>query len=205
MPKGHVSPRFASLAHPLGRIVDLRICLAGDTLLRRHRGKRPTGSDRMIVHFSTTRVPLLLGKMEACAAIPRTLWQDSARANRQSACRKPAHSTRDGGSVEALVRSRRRKAPLGRRDLLEPRTGPLRDRWRKDQPSQLTSLTALSMHGHHQQRNGRLSLGRPRREGVSPNAESKRTPASNDTGRARLFPRLKDIPPLSVDHTSADR
>src|ERR1039458_891613 len=102
--------------------------------------------------------------------------------------RMPALSTlRDGGSVEALVLSRWREAPLGRRDLLGPLPGALRDRWKEspamqaDPPHGPSACKATTSNG----------MGAPHPagyQGASPNAELKRTPASNDTGRARLFP-----------------
>jgi hypothetical protein len=100
--------------------------------------------------------------MEACAAIQAHLGKTrrGQSAGPHAPKASPLHTPRCC-AIDASVRSRRREASPGRRDLLGPGLGALRDRWKKDQPSEQTRLTALSMKGWHQQGNGSQLCGRP--------------------------------------------
>src|ERR1017187_5065217 len=91
---------------------------------KRPFGKRPTRSDRRVLHFlhDSSTAPLeRCNEMEACAAIQA--HSGNARRGQSAGPYAPnagtLHTPRHG-AIEALVRSRRREASPGRRDLLGP-------------------------------------------------------------------------------------
>lgn len=125
----------------------------------------PDGSERLVGHSSTTRLPLLLSYAMTRSGSGPVIQAHSGktrRANRRSACaesRCPLHTPqpwlhrRSGAGAEAKSVDRETftwAAPWRASRSLK-----------KNLPYQQTRLTALDMKGYHQQRNGRQLRVRP--------------------------------------------